>query len=71
MRVRVCYSTTVGDDYRRAINLFYGKPGLATRADVQRWLRSYGSSEDENLMHDLANEERRIFDLIGELGGAA
>jgi len=58
MKVRVAYTTTVGDDYRRAINLHYGKPGLASRDDVRRWLEAHGSSEDDNLMHDLAEAER-------------
>lgn len=53
MKVRVAYTTTVDDDYRRAINMFYGRPGLATRAEVVEWLRAYGSSEDDNLMSDL------------------
>ena len=56
MRVRVQYTTSVDDDYRRAINAHYGKPGLASRAEVQRWLKEYGSSEDENLMWSLTKE---------------
>ena len=50
MRVRISYSTTADNDYRRAINVFYGKPGLATRAEVRAWVIRYGSSEDDNLM---------------------
>ena len=50
MRVRISYSTTADNDYRRAINVFYGKPGLATRAEVRAWAIRYGSSEDDNLM---------------------
>ena len=57
MRVRVEYTTTVADDYRRAIRLHYGQPGLATRAEVKDWLMRYGSSEDDNLMFELAQEE--------------
>lgn len=59
MRVRVSYSTTVDDDYRRAINVFYGKPGLATRAEVRAWLVQYGASEDDNLMSDLQRHDER------------
>jgi hypothetical protein len=47
VRVRISYSTTADNEYRRAINVFYGKPGLATRADVRAWVIRYGSSEDE------------------------
>lgn len=50
MRVRVAYTVTVGDDYRRAINAFYGRPGLATREEVRRWLEAFGSSMDGDLM---------------------
>jgi hypothetical protein len=57
MKVRVTYTTTVSDDYRRAINLFYGKPGLATRVEVQRWLADHGSSMDDDLMYDLQKSE--------------
>lgn len=69
MRVRVSYSTDVSDDYRRAINLHYGRDGLASRDDVKSWLEAHGSAEDDDLMHDLAVHEQRIHDLIGELGG--
>ena len=50
MKVRVAYTTEVDDRYRRAIRRFYGKDGLATRAEVKHWLEMYGSSEDDNLM---------------------
>jgi hypothetical protein len=57
VKVRVAYTTTVDDAYRRAIRRHYGQPGLATRAEVQAWLRTYGSSEDENLMWDAQEDE--------------
>ena len=47
------------DDYRRAINAFYGRPGLATREQVKEWLERYGSSEDDNLMFDLQQQKER------------
>ena len=53
MKVRVQYTVNVSEDYRRAINLHYGLPGLADRARVRGWLEAYGRSEDENLMWDL------------------
>lgn len=56
MRVRVAYTEEVSDDMRRAINLYYGKSGLATRADVVAWFRAYGESENENLSAVLDNE---------------
>lgn len=57
MRVRVSYTTEVSDEYRRAINLFYGKPGLATRAEVRSWLERHGSAEDDDLMYELSRHE--------------
>jgi hypothetical protein len=57
MKVRVAYTTEVSDDYRRAINNYYGKPGLATREEVRRWLEAHGSSEDDNLMWELDQKE--------------
>jgi len=53
------YTITVDDDYRRAINYHYGKPGLATRLQVQAWLWAHGSSEDDNIMFDLDNARER------------
>ena len=54
MRVRVSYSVDADDDTRRAIRLYYGKPGLATRAEVARWYEAYGSSMNADLSQTLA-----------------
>ena len=59
MKVHVSYTVDVGDDYRRAINHHYGKPGLATRDEVKSWLQANGSQGDTDLMWDLDNAERR------------
>lgn len=59
MKVRVAYTTSVDDDYRRAINHHYGKPGLASRDEVRRWLEVHGTAEDDDLMHDLAKAIER------------
>lgn len=59
MRVRVEYTVEVNDDYRRAINIFYGRPGLASRAEVKRWIEAYGSSGDDDLMQDLWSARAR------------
>lgn len=50
MRVRIDYAVEVPDEVRRAINVYFGKPGLASRQDVQTWYRTYGSSMDDELM---------------------
>lgn len=57
MKVKVEYTVDVNEDYRRAINLFYGASGMATRSQVKNWLRNYGSSCDDDLMGDLAKHE--------------
>ncbi len=59
MKVRVTYTITVDDDYRRAIRNHYGEPGLATREQVAAWARAYGSSGDDDLMWDLSQKEKR------------
>jgi len=53
VKVRVDYTVTVSDDYRRAIRMHFGRPGLASRDEVKSWLRSYGESGDDDLMYDL------------------
>ena len=50
-------ATTVDDSYRRAVNLHYGKPGLASRDDVRRWLIDHGTAEDDSIMWDLQQQE--------------
>ncbi len=67
MKVRVAYTITVDDDYRRAINLHYGQPGLASRAEVVRWARTHGSAGDDDLMHDLAQHEERLAEAFEEM----
>ena len=57
MKVQIKYTIEVDDDYRRAINLFHGRPGLASRDEVKRWVERHGSSQDDNLMFSLANED--------------
>lgn len=58
MRVRVVQTVEASDDYRRAIRLHYGKDGLATREEVKRWIISYGTSADDDLMYDLQQSEK-------------
>lgn len=53
MRVRVSYTIEADDDFRRAIRLHYGKPGLASRAEVQEWMRNYGEAMNGDLSRSL------------------
>lgn len=59
MKVRIAYTEEVSDDFRRAINSYYGKPGLATRQEVRNWFILFGRSMDDDVMWELDNAERR------------
>ena len=52
MNVRISYVVEVTDQTRRAINMHYGKPGLATRDEVKRWYEAQGTSSDDDLSWD-------------------
>ena len=60
MKVRIEYTTEVPDDYRRAINLHWGREGLASREDVKQWYKTYGTSMDDNLMIELETYEAEV-----------
>lgn len=49
MRVRVSYVVDVDDATRRQINAWYGRPGLASRAEVKRWYELHGLNMDDDL----------------------
>lgn len=50
MKVRICYTVEVDDDFRRGINRFYGRPGLADREAVKNWFEAYGASMNDDIM---------------------
>lgn len=56
MKVRISYTVNADDVIRRQINAWYGRPGLATRKEVQDWYRSNGESMDDDL-NDMADRE--------------
>lgn len=56
MRVRVEYEVDVSDHRRRAINAWYGRPGLATPQQVAAWYEANGHSMDLDL-DDAAEDE--------------
>lgn len=68
MKVKIEYTIDVSDEYREAINIFYGKQGMASRDDVKRWIRSYGSSQDDDLMYEWQKVQEEVDALIEELG---
>lgn len=57
MKVQIAYTIEVSADRRRAINQFYGRPGLATREEVKRWYQSNGESLDLDLDDALEENE--------------
>lgn len=57
MRVRIAYTVDVDDDFRRAIRNHYGQSGLADREDVRQWVRAYGDSMNDDIIHDLGRAE--------------
>lgn len=65
MRVRIAYTVDANDDLRAAINHHFGRPGLATRAQVAEWYVANGTSGDDDLMHDL---DVQIDAVVAEYG---
>jgi hypothetical protein len=53
MRVRIAYTVEIDDVIRRAINEWYGRPGLATREEIRRWYENNGRSMDDDLSYEL------------------
>ena len=59
MRVRVAYTATVDDDYRRALRHSWGECGtLATREEVRNALIAVGQSNDADLIEEWQECER-------------
>ena len=55
----------VDEIFRRALRVYYGKPGLATRVEVRAWAHSVVSRQELGIIDDLVEAERRfVFDLI-------
>jgi hypothetical protein len=57
VRVRVSYVVDVSDEMRRAINLSYDKPGLASREEIKAWYWLHGMSMEDDLMGLVDAEE--------------
>jgi hypothetical protein len=54
MKVRIVYTVEVSDEYRRALNFRYGRPGLATRNEMKYYFQQWGNTTDEDLMSEYA-----------------
>ena len=57
MKVKVEFVVDVTDDTRRAINDWYGRPGLASRAEIKRWYERNGRSGDDDLSRGADQDE--------------
>ena len=57
MKVRITYTEEVPDRFRRAINQYIGKSGLADREEIRDWFKAYGRSMDDDIMWELEQAE--------------
>jgi hypothetical protein len=60
MKIRVCYTVNVNKDYRRAINAYYGREGLATREEVVQFCKLNGQTLDDDLMSEYKTSLERL-----------
>jgi hypothetical protein len=61
MKVRIAFTVEVDKKFRRALNAYYGKEGLATRKDVQQWYEQNASSVDADMVNQYDEEcEREV-----------
>jgi hypothetical protein len=51
MKVRTVITADYPDWWRRGIRRWYGKNGLASRAEIQDWVGMYGTSMDDDIAH--------------------
>jgi hypothetical protein len=66
MKIRISYTVEVPDWYRREINRWYGRPGLATRQQVKDWFEAYGNSADDDLAMQADNHQEEELDAAME-----
>ena len=65
MKVRVAYTVDANDRYRLSINLYYGRPGLATREQVAEFCMTYGDSMDADLDSIFENHVAEMIERMG------
>jgi len=53
-KININYTVTVSNRFRRAVNAWYGKVGLATDRQLKNWFKTYGESCDDAVMEHLA-----------------
>lgn len=52
-KINISYTVTISNRYRRAVNAWHGKPGLATDRQIVKWFKTYGESCDDAVMEHL------------------
>lgn len=50
----------VDEIFRRALRIYYGKPGLATRIEVRAWAHSFINRGVLEIVDDLVEAEHRF-----------
>lgn len=52
MKVRVVITETFTNEMRRALNAYYGKEGLATRADLKKMIRDFNPTGWDDILEE-------------------
>jgi hypothetical protein len=52
-KININYTVTVSNRFRRAVNAWYGKVGLATNRQIVNWFKMYGESNSDAVMEHL------------------
>lgn len=59
MRVKVCFTVDVDDEFRRALNSYYGKSGLATREEIRQHYETQSGSIDTDIINEFQEARER------------
>jgi hypothetical protein len=59
VKVRVCYTVDVDDDFRRRLRAYFGQEGLATREEIREWYEQRGSQDDDDMLIEGEDKENR------------
>jgi hypothetical protein len=52
-KININYTVTVSNRFRRAINAWHGKAGIATNRQIINWFKMYGESNSDAVMEHL------------------
>ncbi len=58
MKVRICYTIEVDDEYRRAVRSYYGDNGKASREELVNWFKTYGESMNADVLWEYEQERQ-------------